>query len=117
MIRIVSSIAVRVDTYLILLSLVGRDPDSRPPSNLPQKIMNTIHLLYKWSKTPEAFVHLVYSNFYSTSGIYPVASFGSSPSSIHLSPWHFGFQQLFSPLPVSFSRVEGLLVINNIFFR
>ncbi|CDO75856.1 hypothetical protein BN946_scf184833.g7 [Trametes cinnabarina] len=31
-----------------------RDPDSRPPQNALQRIANTFHSLYKWSKTPEA---------------------------------------------------------------
>lgn len=32
------------------------DPDSRPPSNAFQKVMNAIHAIYKWVKTPEAMV-------------------------------------------------------------
>ncbi|KAI8970891.1 hypothetical protein BD414DRAFT_501521 [Trametes punicea] len=31
-----------------------RDPDSRPPHNMLQKVANSIHALYKWGKTPEA---------------------------------------------------------------
>ncbi|KAL7284167.1 hypothetical protein ACG7TL_001449 [Trametes sanguinea] len=31
-----------------------RDPDSRPPQNILQRTANTLHALYKWSKTPEA---------------------------------------------------------------
>ncbi|KZP19305.1 hypothetical protein FIBSPDRAFT_1045659 [Athelia psychrophila] len=37
-----------------------RDPDSRPPANAPQKIMNSIHHLWRWSKTPEAIFTLKY---------------------------------------------------------
>ncbi|KIM71841.1 hypothetical protein PILCRDRAFT_93686 [Piloderma croceum F 1598] len=38
-----------------------RDPDSRPPSNVPQKIMNSIHHVYQWSKTPEALFTFKYT--------------------------------------------------------
>ncbi|KAH9919972.1 uncharacterized protein BXZ73DRAFT_52330 [Epithele typhae] len=31
-----------------------RDPDSRPPQNFLQRLANTIHKGYKWSRTPEA---------------------------------------------------------------
>ncbi|KAI0087246.1 hypothetical protein BDY19DRAFT_986266 [Irpex rosettiformis] len=31
-----------------------RDPDSKPPTHLFQRIANTVHHLYKWTKTPEA---------------------------------------------------------------
>ncbi|KAI0002456.1 hypothetical protein BJV74DRAFT_815934 [Russula compacta] len=31
-----------------------RDPDSRPPTNVLQKIMNGLHVIYHWTKTPEA---------------------------------------------------------------
>ncbi|KAI9512000.1 hypothetical protein F5148DRAFT_157072 [Russula earlei] len=31
-----------------------RDPDSRPPTNALQKIMSGIHVIYQWTKTPEA---------------------------------------------------------------
>ncbi|KAI0360638.1 hypothetical protein OH77DRAFT_1418621 [Trametes cingulata] len=31
-----------------------RDPDSRPPTNVLQRFANTLHMLYKWGKTPEA---------------------------------------------------------------
>lgn len=37
----------------------GRDPDSRPPMNALQKIMNGLHLIYQWTKTPEALVRLL----------------------------------------------------------
>lgn len=30
------------------------DPDSKPPTNFPQKVANTIHKVYMWSGTPEA---------------------------------------------------------------
>ena len=43
------------DIYLIRLS-TGRDPDSRPPTNVLQKVMNGLHVIYRWSKTPEALV-------------------------------------------------------------
>ncbi|KAJ4488072.1 hypothetical protein J3R30DRAFT_3433086 [Lentinula aciculospora] len=31
-----------------------RDPDSRPPTNILQKMMNKLHSLYQWCGTPEA---------------------------------------------------------------
>jgi hypothetical protein len=31
-----------------------RDPDSRPPTNVLQRIMNGLHVVYKWTQTPEA---------------------------------------------------------------
>lgn len=31
-----------------------RDPDSRPPTNVLQRVMNGLHIIYKWTKTPEA---------------------------------------------------------------
>ncbi|KAI0292715.1 hypothetical protein BC826DRAFT_1092011 [Russula brevipes] len=31
-----------------------RDPDSRPPTNVMQKMMNGLHGIYQWTKTPEA---------------------------------------------------------------
>ncbi|KAI0371992.1 hypothetical protein BV20DRAFT_940807 [Pilatotrama ljubarskyi] len=31
-----------------------RDPDSRPPANVLQRLANTLHLVYKWGKTAEA---------------------------------------------------------------
>jgi len=34
----------------------GRDPDSRPPTNFLQRILNGLHLFYHWTKTPEAVV-------------------------------------------------------------
>jgi len=34
----------------------GRDPDSKPPTNLFQKMMNSLHVLYHWSKSAEASV-------------------------------------------------------------
>jgi hypothetical protein len=39
----------------------GRDPDSRPPTNVLQRIMNGLHVVYKWTQTPEA---LVYSSLF-----------------------------------------------------
>ncbi|KAJ7666376.1 hypothetical protein B0H17DRAFT_951077 [Mycena rosella] len=33
---------------------VGRDPDSRPPTNLPQKLMHGLHKIYRWTSTAEA---------------------------------------------------------------
>lgn len=44
-------------SYLTLCFL-ELDPDSRPPTNVLQKIMNRVHALYKWCYTPEAVVHL-----------------------------------------------------------
>jgi len=38
-----------------------QDPDSRPPSNILQKIMNNIHHLYQWSKTAEALFTFKYT--------------------------------------------------------
>ena len=41
----------------------GRDPDSRPPTNVLQKAMNGLHAIYQWSKTPEALVYsLMFAN-------------------------------------------------------
>ncbi|KZP26783.1 hypothetical protein FIBSPDRAFT_731732 [Athelia psychrophila] len=37
-----------------------RDPDSRPPANAPQKIMNNLHHLWLWLKTAEAMFTLKY---------------------------------------------------------
>jgi len=31
-----------------------RDPDSRPPTNVLQRVMNGLHVIYQWTKTPEA---------------------------------------------------------------
>lgn len=31
-----------------------RDPDSRPPTNTLQRIMGGLHVIYQWTKTPEA---------------------------------------------------------------
>ena len=48
--------------YLIYLS-PGRDPDSRPPTNALQRIMNGLHVIYQWAKTPEALVYsLMFAN-------------------------------------------------------
>ncbi len=50
------------DIHLIHLS-PGRDPDSRPPTNVLQRIMNGLHVIYQWTKTPEALVYLfVFAN-------------------------------------------------------
>ncbi|KAL5494924.1 hypothetical protein ACEPAI_386 [Sanghuangporus weigelae] len=38
-----------------------RDPDSKPPTNIIQKIMNGIHNVYEWSKTPEAMFGFKYA--------------------------------------------------------
>jgi len=78
--------------------LLGRDPDSRPPTNVPQKIMNAIHRLYQWSKTVEASVRsagllLYFSDF--------ADLLSSLLSSIRWSPLCFGFRQSFSNLRVS----------------
>jgi hypothetical protein len=35
----------------------GRDPDSRPPTNTLQRIMEGLHVIYQWTKTPKALVH------------------------------------------------------------
>ncbi|KAK7062721.1 hypothetical protein VNI00_000209 [Paramarasmius palmivorus] len=37
-----------------------RDPDSAPPTNVAQKFMNSIHLLYHWTKTAEAMFTFKY---------------------------------------------------------
>lgn len=37
----------------------GRDPDSRPPTNLVQKVMDRIHRVWRWTKTAEAMVSSV----------------------------------------------------------
>uniref|UniRef100_A0A0W0FWJ3 ER transporter 6TM N-terminal domain-containing protein n=1 Tax=Moniliophthora roreri TaxID=221103 RepID=A0A0W0FWJ3_MONRR len=37
-----------------------RDPDSAPPTNVVQRIMNTIHSLYHWTKTAEAMFTFKY---------------------------------------------------------
>ena len=44
------------DMHLIHLS-PGRDPDSRPPTNALQRVMNGLHVIYQWTKTPEALVY------------------------------------------------------------
>jgi hypothetical protein len=50
------------DIYLIHLS-TGRDPDSRPPTNVLQRVMSGLHVLYQWTKTPEALVcSLMFTN-------------------------------------------------------
>jgi hypothetical protein len=50
------------DIHLIHLS-TGRDPDSRPPTNVLQRVMNGLHVIYKWGKTPEALVYsLMFAN-------------------------------------------------------
>ena len=38
--------------------IVGRDPDSKPPTHLFQRLANTVHFFYKWTKTAEALVSL-----------------------------------------------------------
>ncbi|KAF9261644.1 hypothetical protein L218DRAFT_961130 [Marasmius fiardii PR-910] len=38
-----------------------RDPDSAPPTNVVQKLMNGIHSLYRWSKTAEAMFVFKYT--------------------------------------------------------
>ncbi|KAL5519292.1 hypothetical protein ACEPAH_975 [Sanghuangporus vaninii] len=38
-----------------------RDPDSKPPTNIIQKIMNGIHNVYEWTKTPEAMFGFKYA--------------------------------------------------------
>ncbi|KAF7972398.1 hypothetical protein HWV62_18046 [Athelia sp. TMB] len=38
-----------------------RDPDSRPPTNAPQKIMNSLHHFWLWLKTAEALFTLKYT--------------------------------------------------------
>ncbi|KAF9074230.1 hypothetical protein BDP27DRAFT_1317519 [Rhodocollybia butyracea] len=37
------------------------DPDSRPPTNVVQKIMNNLHILYRWCGTPKAMFAFKYS--------------------------------------------------------
>jgi hypothetical protein len=50
------------DIHLIHLS-TGRDPDSRPPTNVVQRVMNGLHVIYQWTKTPEALVYsLMFAN-------------------------------------------------------
>ena len=39
--------------------LYRRDPDSRPPTNLVQKVMDGIHKVWRWTKTAEAVVSFV----------------------------------------------------------
>ncbi|EIN05213.1 hypothetical protein PUNSTDRAFT_107508 [Punctularia strigosozonata HHB-11173 SS5] len=39
----------------------GRDPDSKPPANVFQRVMDVIHRSYKWSKTPEALFAFKYT--------------------------------------------------------
>jgi hypothetical protein len=41
----------------IIRVIPGRDPDSRPPTNVLQKVMSGLHVIYQWTKTPEALVH------------------------------------------------------------
>jgi hypothetical protein len=43
----------------IIWVVPGRDPDSRPPTNALQKIMSGLHVIYHWTKTPEAVVRLL----------------------------------------------------------
>lgn len=43
------------DIHLIHLS-TGRDPDSLPPTNALQRVMDGLHVIYQWTKTPEALV-------------------------------------------------------------
>lgn len=45
-----------VDAVLTWPWIEGRDPDSRPPTNLFQKTMHAFHGWYQWAKTPEATV-------------------------------------------------------------
>jgi hypothetical protein len=45
--------------FHIILVVSERDPDSRPPMNALQKIMNGLHVIYQWTKTPEALVYLL----------------------------------------------------------
>ena len=50
------------DIHLIHLS-TGRDPDSRPPTNVLQRVTNGLHVIYQWTKTPEALVYsLMFAN-------------------------------------------------------
>jgi hypothetical protein len=39
------------------------DPDSHPPTNLFQKFMNLLHLFLRWTKTAEALVRPILSQF------------------------------------------------------
>ena len=48
--------------YSYNLFSLGRDPDSRPPTNFLQKIMNGVHVTYQWTETPEALVDPPYES-------------------------------------------------------
>jgi hypothetical protein len=47
----------RFQTSNLIYFSPGRDPDSRPPTNVLQRIMNGLHVIYQWTKTPEAQVY------------------------------------------------------------
>jgi len=50
------------DIYFIHFP-TGRDPDSRPPTNVLQRVMSGLHVIYQWTKTPEALVYsLIFAN-------------------------------------------------------
>ena len=51
-------VAIGSCQILIFPCAAELDPDSRPPSNIAQRIMNGIHSTYKWLQTPEAMVSI-----------------------------------------------------------